>query len=394
MKMKDPAQNASCSQSSFRNVQLNGDMRESAVEPKVMPAATTATTPETWNSSSPRMKTRYGSASVSVISAARSPCSSGRQAVASRAATLPSRMPPPKFSTKWAMALPISTWPPDFNMPTRMLKIAIAAASFSRLSPSTRRVRRAGAPRSRKMATTAAGSSWRRSRPAAGRDQRLTRDLRYAPADQASRHQHGQHRQHQDRCRIFQQPPDVHGDRRLEQQDRQEDVEEDGRGQRRFGERPGDGIERGDVGRIQHEGGPAADGRADQRQQHGRRQAEAGGDRLSDTDDQKQAGDGEDDGGDVGRIQNGFSGNRYWDRQAKGTAAASSDMMMANPGRNKEKARPPFFWLQSDVTESLQLVIALPKSGAIGAACERGRPGRDVRRPSSRAREPWPAPAV
>ncbi len=38
------------------------------------------------------------------------------------------------------------------------MKIAIAVASLSRLSPSTRRVRRAGAPRSRKIAITAAGS--------------------------------------------------------------------------------------------------------------------------------------------------------------------------------------------------------------------------------------------
>ena len=38
------------------------------------------------------------------------------------------------------------------------MKIAIAVASLSRLSPSTSRVRRAGAPRSRKIAITAAGS--------------------------------------------------------------------------------------------------------------------------------------------------------------------------------------------------------------------------------------------
>ena len=43
-------------------------------------------------------------------------------------------------------------------MSSSTVKIAIAVASLSRLSPSTRRDRRAGAPRSRKIATTAAGS--------------------------------------------------------------------------------------------------------------------------------------------------------------------------------------------------------------------------------------------
>src|ERR1700735_5721076 len=79
------AQKAICAQRSLMNDQLYGAMRERPKALTVNPAQSTATTPETCTTCSAAMKTRYGSATVSVASANRSSrvqgisCSNARQ---------------------------------------------------------------------------------------------------------------------------------------------------------------------------------------------------------------------------------------------------------------------------------------------------------------------------
>ncbi len=231
---------------------------------------------------------------------------------ASRAATAPASSargrrpgrrgaPPRKEIRKTIAASPSGTSRSVSRMSSRTVKIAIAVASLSRLSPSTRRERRAGAPRSRKIATTAAGSvvamiaaSIRQATSgtsASGQSARPTVAVVASTAITAS-------------TRIGAassvQAPDVDRQRRLEQQDRQEDEQEAARGDREVEDQLGDLVE--DVGqrRVQQEAGGHADQHADQREQHGVGQVEPRGQRLQEADQDQQPGDREQD---MGQIQ-------------------------------------------------------------------------------------------
>ena len=172
------------------------------------------------------------------------------------------------------------------------MKIAIAVASLSRLSPSTRRVRRAGAPRSRKIATTAAGSvvamiaASSRQATSGTPGERPERE-----ADRGRGREHGDHGQHEDRRRVLDQAPDVDRQRGLEQQDRQEDVQEPARGDREVQDQGGDLVEGVGERRAQQNAGADADDHADHGEQHAVRQVEPGGERLQQPDQDQQAGD-------------------------------------------------------------------------------------------------------
>ncbi len=101
-------------------------------------------------------------------------------------------------------------------------KSAMAAASLSRLSPSTSVVRRFGTPTSRKMPTTAGGirGGDDRSQQQAGNEHRRARRPTSVKPDRQRTDHHRHHRHGEDRGQIVDQAPDVDGQRHLEQQGR------------------------------------------------------------------------------------------------------------------------------------------------------------------------------
>ncbi len=79
-------------------------------------------------------------------------------ATTTRAPTAPMTMPPVRFQRNSSANAPTVSCAPPSSHSSSAVKIVIAAASFNRLSPSTSRMSRDGAPTSRKIVITATGS--------------------------------------------------------------------------------------------------------------------------------------------------------------------------------------------------------------------------------------------
>ena len=174
-------------------------------------------------------------------------------------------------------------------MPRNTTNITIAAASFRSDSPSTRRVRRAGAPTSRKTAITAAGSvvaitepSRRQTtsgRPETGHNAKPTTAVVDDGRDNG---------EHQDWSRVLEHPAHVDGDRALEHQERQENIDERLGAHRQVDENRRNAVEAIGDRRVQQDNGASADRHPDNREEHHRRELESHRDRLGDGDDDQQ----------------------------------------------------------------------------------------------------------
>ena len=102
---------------------------------------------------------------------------------------------------------------------------AIAAASFSRASPSTNQLRRRGAPMSRKTAITAAGSVVATIEPSRRQATRGTSANGHRANPIAAAVIRGRnYRKDQDGCSVLDRSFDVRGDSRLEDEQREKDV--------------------------------------------------------------------------------------------------------------------------------------------------------------------------
>src|SRR5215469_13732713 len=187
----------------------------------------------------------------------------------------PSTIPPRKAVAKCATPAARSVRAFSVSVATRTEKSTMAAASLSRLSPSSSRVRRAGAPTSRKIATTAAGSVVATIAPTnnatvsgipAAKDR--LKPIAAAAANTATIA----------KVRIGAQSGAI--SRRSivsaawKQQQRQEHDEKDRRVEREVGDRPYDVVEGVGQRGIEQKRRDAADRHADNGEQHGVRQME------------------------------------------------------------------------------------------------------------------------
>ena len=170
----------------------------------------------------------------------------------------------------------------------------IAAASLSRLSPSTSRQSRAGAPTSRKIPTTAPvsvvatidASSRHATSDTLG-------DRRHRQSDRGRRDEHRDDRQQQNRRDIVDHPFHVDRQRRLEEERRHEHEHERLGRDRHVDERARDVAATPVVAVAQGEHGRAADGHAHHGEENRRRERDARRQALQEADDHQQAGDDE-----------------------------------------------------------------------------------------------------
>ncbi len=93
--------------------------------------------------------------------------------------------------------------------------------------------------------------------------------------------QGGDHRQHEDRRRVLEDAPHVAGERRLEHQQRQKDVDEGLGAQRQIGEQPDELAEMARQRPVQQKAGDGAHGRADHGEEHDRRELQPFRERLA-----------------------------------------------------------------------------------------------------------------
>ena len=119
----------------------------------------------------------------------------------------------------------------------------IAAASLSRLSPSSSRVRRGGAPSSRKIVDHRGRIGRRDDGAEQQPDRQRHPGQRQAEADRRGRREHRQDRQRQDRRGVLRDLAQIDRQRRVEQQQRQKDDQKDRRADRQIDDRPDDVVE-------------------------------------------------------------------------------------------------------------------------------------------------------
>src|SRR5580692_11066338 len=183
-------------------------------------------------------------------------------ASSARPASIPNRPPPTNDMKNSLSPEPMSSSRAVPIIPSKTANSAIAAASLSRASPSTRRVNRAGAPMSRKMAMTAAGSVVDTTEPSSRQTTNETRPNGQSANDG----------EQQDRRRIFQHPPDVGGDPGLEHEQGQKDIDKDAGADWEVHEDLGKCICPPEPAQMRHQGRKPSQGQANHAEQNGRRQ--------------------------------------------------------------------------------------------------------------------------
>ena len=183
--------------------------------------------------------------------------------------------------------------------PSSTVNRAMAAASLSRLSPSTRSTSRRRAPTSRNTAVTALGSVVAMIAATNRQAVRLADETApYGDAGGGRGHQHGDHGQDQDRADIVEQLAAVDLGRGVEQQDWQKHPEQDVGGDVELAQldekiaqhRPGQGVQH-DAGQAQGTAERAAEGGKQNRVG----QTQAGGEPRQKGDQRQEAGNAEDD---------------------------------------------------------------------------------------------------
>ena len=123
----------------------------------------------------------------------------------------------------------------------------------------------------------------------AGRDRQRARPCQRV-SHQKRRDEDGDHGKDEDRHPVVDHPPQVHPQRRLEDQRGQEDVKEDVRPDRQGEDRLGDGVEGVRVLGPEQEGRAGRDEDSERREDHRVGQAQARGQRLRRADDEEEEG--------------------------------------------------------------------------------------------------------
>ena len=137
----------------------------------------------------------------------------------SRPATYP-KMPPPANSSANSLNPAIALGSrPAWMKPSSKMNSAIAAASFSRASPSTNQLRRRGVPRSRKTAITAAGSVVTSAKQEANDERHLGKWPQRKP-NRSGGNEGRNHRKNQDRRSVCDSSFNVRGNFRFKNQQR------------------------------------------------------------------------------------------------------------------------------------------------------------------------------